>query len=134
LLLGVTVIPFPTATLAEHMRSPDQRIAALIYNATFVYIAMAFNGLWRYAAGHHLLYEGKRAPVFSKFNRRALAPVLYLICFIIAWFDARASIMTNAAIAAFFALAPGLMEKRASFLHPEMNQGESVTPPPPPLQ
>jgi len=57
LLLGVTAVPFPTAVMAQHLGGPDERTAALVYNATFVAIAVAFNVLWRYAVSRHLLYE-----------------------------------------------------------------------------
>src|SRR5215813_5730977 len=43
LLLGVTVVPFPTAVLAEHLGGPDERTAAIVYNCTFFLIAIAFN-------------------------------------------------------------------------------------------
>jgi uncharacterized membrane protein len=135
LLLGVSIVPFPTATLAEHLRGPDERIAALLYNGTFVYIATAFNVLWRYAVAHRLHREDEKLPVFhSVLNRRAVPPTLSLICFIIAWFDARASLIANAVLVVLSAVVPSLLEKRASFVHPELNRGESVTPPPPPLQ
>src|SRR5262245_50935568 len=38
LLLGVSVVPFPTAVLAEHLGGPDERMAAIVYNTTFVMI------------------------------------------------------------------------------------------------
>ena len=113
LLLGVSAVPFPTAVLAEHLRGPDRQIAALIYNATFVFIAVAFRALWRYAVTHRLLHENAAVPaIFSIFNRYAVAPLLYSLCFIIAWFDARASVIANAAVTVLFAIAPALMQGR----------------------
>ncbi len=112
-LLGVSAVPFPTAVLAEHMRGPDQRLAALIYNATFVYIAVAFSFLWRYARTHQLIDKNASVPAyFNTFNRHAVGPILYFICFIIAWFDARASVIANAILVIFFGLAPALMRRR----------------------
>ncbi|HEV7553311.1 MAG TPA: TMEM175 family protein [Candidatus Angelobacter sp.] len=119
LLLGVSAVPFPTAVLAEHLRGPDRRIAALIYNATFVFIAVAFRGLWRYATTHQLLHENAAVPViFNVFNRYGVAPLLYFFCFIIAWFDARASVIANAAVAVLFAVAPALMQGRTQSSNP----------------
>ena len=112
-LLGVTVVPFSTGLLAEHMRGPDQRIAALLYNGTFLYTALAFGVLWRYASTHELLGEDATVPVyFYHLSRRRVGPILYLICVIIAWFDARASFIANAATALFFALVPTVMGDR----------------------
>jgi uncharacterized membrane protein len=122
LLLGVSIVPFPTATLAEHLRQPDERIAALLYNAIFLFIATAFNVLWRYAVAHHLRHENEELPAFSNvLNRHAVPPLLYFICFIIAWFDVRASLVANATVAVFCGIAPNLIERRASSSHPEMN-------------
>jgi uncharacterized membrane protein len=119
LLLGVSAVPFPTAVLAEHLRGPDQQIAALIYNATFVFIAVAFRGLWRYAKTHQLLHENAAVPViFNVFNRYGVAPLLYFTCFIIAWFDARASVIANAAVTVLFAIAPALMQGRTQASSP----------------
>ena len=45
LLLGVTIVPFPTAVLATRLGTPDQRTAAMLYNGTYVFIAICFNFL-----------------------------------------------------------------------------------------
>src|SRR5713226_10354308 len=45
LLLGVTVVPFPTALLAAYLGHPEQRTAAIFYNSVFVVIAILFNVL-----------------------------------------------------------------------------------------
>jgi uncharacterized membrane protein len=49
LLLLVTVVPFPTAVLAEYFEKPGARVAAAAYAGTFVLISVAFNLLWRSA-------------------------------------------------------------------------------------
>ncbi|HEY5030370.1 MAG TPA: TMEM175 family protein [Candidatus Angelobacter sp.] len=119
LLLGVTAVPFPTAVLAEHLGGPDQRTAALIYNATFVVIALAFNLLWRYAVSRRLLHEhpvrGLAANISSQY---AVGPFLYLACFVIAWFNVRASVIANTALALFFVLPPSLMKRGTSAARP----------------
>src|SRR5262245_670253 len=40
LLLGITAVPFPTAVLAANLGTPDQRTAAVFYNAVFIFIAV----------------------------------------------------------------------------------------------
>src|SRR4030095_5462388 len=50
LLLGVTLVPFPTSLVAEYLRHEGQRVAALVYNGTFIFLGMCFNMLWRRAA------------------------------------------------------------------------------------
>ena len=55
LLLGTTFIPFPTALVAQHMLDEGGTVAALVYAATGLALAGAFNGVWRYAAKNRRL-------------------------------------------------------------------------------
>src|SRR4029077_14325440 len=56
LLLVVTVVPFPTALLAEYFRKPGAPTAAAVYAGTFVLCGVAYRLLWRTAiAGRRLL-------------------------------------------------------------------------------
>jgi uncharacterized membrane protein len=55
LLLPISVLPWPTAVLAEYVRdgtASDQRIAVLLYGGTSTVMALAFNVLWRYVLRH----------------------------------------------------------------------------------
>src|SRR6476646_5690147 len=50
LLLGVTVVPFPTALLANRYFIPaDRTVAAAVFNGTYFVIAIFFNVLWHHA-------------------------------------------------------------------------------------
>lgn len=60
LLLTVSVLPWPTALLAEYTRdgtAGDQRIAVLIYGLTSAAMAVAFNLMWRYILRHPELHK-----------------------------------------------------------------------------
>jgi uncharacterized membrane protein len=60
LLLPVTVLPWPTALLAEYTREGtvwDQRLAVLVYGATSWAMALSFNVLWRYLLRHPELHK-----------------------------------------------------------------------------
>ena len=46
LLLTVGFVPFPTALLAATLETPSAQIGVLVYAATFVVVAIAFNVLW----------------------------------------------------------------------------------------
>jgi uncharacterized membrane protein len=46
LLLTVAFVPFPTALLAATLETPSAQIGVLVYAATFVVVAIAFNVLW----------------------------------------------------------------------------------------
>lgn len=119
LLLGVTVVPFPTAVLAEHLGGPDQKTAAVLYNATFLVIAVLFNVLWRYAVTRHLLDKTVSNAAAENISRQyAFGPVMYLMCLALAWVNVRASVATNVALALFFALPASLLRKRAASPYP----------------
>ena len=109
LLFGVTAVPFPTAVLAAHLGQPGQRTATLLFNGTFIFIAIFFNLLWRYASAphRHLLAHDVDADTLDRITRQyAFGPLLYLVCFALAWLSVSASLMVNAALACFFALPP----------------------------
>jgi uncharacterized membrane protein len=55
LLLPVSVLPWPTAVLAEYLRdgtAADQRVAVLLYGITSSLMAVTFNLMWRYLLRH----------------------------------------------------------------------------------
>jgi uncharacterized membrane protein len=114
LLLGVTAVPFPTAVLAAHLGTAGQRTAALLYNGVFVVIAVFFNLLWRYAVSRQLLDKSLTASAATISRQYAFGPLIYLICFVLAWVDVRISLALNVALAIFFALPPSVMRKDGS--------------------
>jgi uncharacterized membrane protein len=58
LLLVVTVVPFPTALLAEYFQKPGGSVAAAAYGGTFVFAGVAYNLLWRTAVAGKLFRAG----------------------------------------------------------------------------
>lgn len=43
LLLGVTFVPFPTALVADYLRHPDEYVAVMVFNGTYLVISIFFN-------------------------------------------------------------------------------------------
>jgi uncharacterized membrane protein len=71
LLFGVTVVPFPTAVLADYFEKPGASVAAAAYAGTFVLIGLAYNLLWRSAiAGRRLLKAGVSEDAIREISRR----------------------------------------------------------------
>ncbi|MCX6045230.1 MAG: TMEM175 family protein [Chloroflexi bacterium] len=108
LLLGVTVLPFPTALLSEYIGHAEQRIAGLVFNGVFLVIAIFFNILWRYIVGQPgLLAKDADPQAIAAITRSfAYGPVFYLITFGLAFFSVIASLVMSVALAIFYAL-PG---------------------------
>jgi TMEM175 potassium channel family protein len=104
LLLGVTFVPFPTAVVAEHIAGSEARSAAIFYNATFIYLAVVFNILWRYASRHLLGGDVDHRLVHGISRQYALGPLYYVAALLVAMVSAAASVGLNVALAIFFAI------------------------------
>jgi uncharacterized membrane protein len=77
LLLPVTVLPWPTALLAEYTHEGtvgDRRVAVLVYGVTSSAMAASFNLLWRYLLRHPELHKPQvSAELLAVRNRRYTA-------------------------------------------------------------
>ncbi len=116
LLLGISVVPFPTSVLAEYLGHPGGALAAMVYSGTYVVIAVVFNSLWRYAAGGMRLLgdDVDAAAVTAQTRQYAFGPVCYLVAFGLAFVSVAASVALNLALALFFALPPRSLMLRES--------------------
>ena len=114
LLLGVTIVPFPTSLVAEYLRHDGQRTAALVYNGTFILLAICFNLLWRTAAVKDRLLHPHADPVAVRriFDSYRYGPVWYIVAFGLAFVSVTLSIALNLALAMYFAL-PGRLRQAA---------------------
>ena len=71
LLLVVTVVPFPTALLAEYFRKPGAQVAAAVYAGTYVVAGVAFQLFWRTAiSGRRLLRHDYSEERVQEIHRR----------------------------------------------------------------
>ena len=108
LLMVVTLFPFPTALLAEYIQHPGAKLAAAVYSAFSIVMAILFNRLWRHAAdGERLLadnHDRHKARIITQQYR--FGPLLYLVAFGAAFVSAPLSVGVSLALAVFFAL-PG---------------------------
>ncbi|HLV79441.1 MAG TPA: TMEM175 family protein [Chthonomonadaceae bacterium] len=106
LLFGVTIVPFPTALVAEFIHRKDAALAAIIYSGTFILISVFFNLVWRYAAHKNRLLKADKDDRFVRIINRqyACGPFFYLIAFALAFTNVTASITACMALAVFFAL------------------------------
>lgn len=114
LLLGVTAVPFPTAVLALHLNGADARAAAVLYNATYLAIAVFFNLLWRYSVSHRLIDDKYEETARSITRQYAYGPLLYVICVLLVWVHPLLSLAFNAMLAVFFAMPPRPIAKPAT--------------------
>jgi len=113
LLLGVVVVPFPTALVAEYFGHKGEHLAAMVFSATFLFIAVVFNVLWRYAVKHALGHNAKLPEVREISKQYRFGPLFYVLCLLIAPFSVGASIGISLALAIFFALPRVPVQRRS---------------------
>jgi len=111
LLLGVTVVPFPTSLLSFYLGGPDAHVAAMLYAGTFLYIALAFNLLWRHASrvrnGRSLLIVSDDHEAVQEIHASfRIGPLSYLVILARAAWQPLASVILAGALAAFYARPP----------------------------
>ena len=106
LLLTICIVPFPTAIVAEYLGSDGARTATLVLGGTFVFIAIVFNVLWRYASQDRRMIAPHvpQEVVDAQTRQYRLGPVFYLASFLLAIVSPLLSVGVNLAMAIFFAL------------------------------
>jgi uncharacterized membrane protein len=105
LLMMITLVPFPTALLAQYAEDPrNGHLAAAVYCGLGVLIALSFNALWWYAAWRgRLLGEESISSGGAVTRRYLLGPVLYLVALAVAFVSVPGALLICAALAVFFA-------------------------------
>jgi uncharacterized membrane protein len=107
LLLGITVVPFPTNVVAQYILTPEQSVATAVYSGWFLLIAVFFNLMWRYASadGRLLSNHARDIGLAEIITRRyRWGPLAYLVAFALAFVWAPASLGLNLLLAIFYAL------------------------------
>ncbi len=88
LLLLVTVVPFPTAVVAEYLNTPAAPAACALYCGLYVLIAIAFWLLLMAACRHPMRAPGASEEVFVKIQKSyRYGPPIYLLATIAAPFS-----------------------------------------------
>lgn len=107
LLMTVAFIPFPTALLAQYLRHGDDHVAAAVYSGTMAMMGVAFGGLWLYAANGRRLISSAMTDAELRATTRGfvIGTPVYLLAVGVAFIDATACLILNAALAIFYALA-----------------------------
>jgi uncharacterized membrane protein len=106
LLLGITVVPFPTALLAAHYGTADKTVAAAVFNGTYVVLAIFFNVLWHHVVRAGLLDAATQESADAVSRQYAVGPISYLVCLGLTWVSVPASLILNIGLAIFFAIPP----------------------------
>jgi uncharacterized membrane protein len=105
-LMGVTLIPFPTQLLASHLGHPGEGVAAEVYCVIALFIAFAYNALWYWARrGGHLLEPDASPQTLRAVTRQyAVAPGVYVVALALALVNVWASIAIFIGVSVYFAI------------------------------
>lgn len=113
LLMVITLVPFPTALVAEYVqdKNDNQVWAVAIFNLTYAAMAVMFNILWRYAAYNNRLLAKDANPLEIKriHEQYRYGPLLYIIIFLIGLVNVWISLIVSVALVVFFAVPNPLM-------------------------
>jgi uncharacterized membrane protein len=106
LLLATTLIPFTTSLVADHILLADSGTAAEVYSGTFLFVALAWNLLWQYAARHPgiLASSVSDAEIRTTTRQFLFGPMLYVVAFVAAFFSGIASLAINLIVLTFYAI------------------------------
>jgi uncharacterized membrane protein len=106
LLMGVTLVPFPTALVAEYVQHRDANVAAMVYSGLFFFIAVIFNVMWWYAVKDLRLMDRNVDPIWVKSisDSFRFGPLLYLAAFVLAIFSVPLSLGLHLILAIFYSL------------------------------
>lgn len=107
LLLGVVWIPYPTLVMAQAVSKGAFRDAALLYNGSYLAIALLFNLLLSTAI-HRGLVDREYAAVRHIAKSYLIGPSMYALCLAITWWNVPVSLAINGGMALYFLLSPSL--------------------------
>lgn len=113
LLSLITLLPFPTALLADYLLHDEARIAANLYTGTMLAIALAFRTLWRHAHQNKRLmatYATRVLRIETKqiTQQNRYGPPLYGLAFLLSFWSEEVSVIACLLFSLFFAVKDGL--------------------------
>ena len=114
-LLGVTLVPVPTAILARFVQSSpsESALSAALYSGMFFYLATLFNVMWIYASSGSRLVEGYELPRAIKL-RYAVGPLLYLVSLGLAFVSVRLSLAIYLILLVYYAWPTNYMRPKVT--------------------
>jgi len=110
LLLGVVWIPYPTSLMAQAVTRGNVLDAAILYNGSYLFIALLFNLLF-YTCIRRKLVDCEFSAVRDIARRYIIGPAVYALCLAITWWNVPLSLAINGGMALYFLFSPSLQGK-----------------------
>jgi TMEM175 potassium channel family protein len=121
LMLTVTLTPFTTMLIADHITLGDASTAAEVYSGVFLLLGVIWNLCWRHASkGNRLLSSTLDENAFKNVNRDYnFGTLLYAVAFGLAFVNGLASVVLVLLLAGFWAFSASTRS-----LHPKDVAGQ----------
>lgn len=106
LLFFVTLTPFTTSLVADHILLSDSNTAAAIFAGGFLLMGISWNLLWRYAYTDRRLIdrEVSAAEIKAFTSNFYVGPIFYAAALVVAFISGIASVLLILAVAVFYAV------------------------------
>ncbi len=118
LLLFITVVPFPTALAAEYLPRDDslRQVAAVVYSAVGLAIAISYNLLWWHMSKGNRLIDRRADPAEVQAITRSyyFGPTFYALALFLSFFNGFVGLGLCTMLAIFFALPNRIVNLRPS--------------------
>jgi len=108
LLFFVTLTPFTTSLVADHILSSDSQTAAVIYAADFLALSFTWGNLTRHASRKNLFAHGGDVGIRNQGRGAIIGLSFYALAFVIAFFSGIASVVVILAVAVYYVVAPNV--------------------------
>jgi len=108
LLFTVVFIPFPTALLADHLKSgEDEKVAAIVYSGAFIAMSLAYGALWTYITKRKQLLgvELTDEQIRRTSVRFQIGTPFYVVQLAFAFISPAVVLVLNAALALYYMFA-----------------------------
>jgi uncharacterized membrane protein len=112
LLMFITLTPFTTLLVSEHLLDEHATISAAVYAGTFLLLSIVWNVLWHHAADHQRLLGRvvSKSQVISIKRQYYVGPALYGVAFGLAFVDAIVSAVIIILVAVFYGVTATIGE------------------------
>lgn len=112
LLLFVTITPFTTMLVSEHLLGANAVTAGAIYAGSFLAVSIVWNDLWHFAVDNLRLVSQEISEAQLRKIKRDyyVAPAMYSAAFVTAFFSPIASVIIIILTAVFFGVTATIRE------------------------
>ncbi|WIM92819.1 TMEM175 family protein [Actinoplanes oblitus] len=103
LLLSLSVLPVPTATLGAHLGGPDATAAAELYFGCLTITSLCFTLLWHHLHRRpHLVHDEARPQAATALRRAVIGPAGYLCSGLLALITPIGGLMLNGVLVLYY--------------------------------